>query len=803
MKKLSLLIAALLGISIMSYADTWVSMSKFKDETFQKYLSTVYKSYLSPDGESINVEQIYCVAITSMDNYGAIATLEGIKELINLRVLYLPGKVSSNKSSSLKSIDVSGMRYLEIIDNGSKVNYSINSITHEPSNSTATYDGKSNMAPKLVSVVAENCTKLRYVAIAGWKNLKTVSLKGSEAVESLFLGYNDAMETLDVSQLPNLTNTLKTTSSAVLPGSFTSPGYVDNCYAKASTNKTNVVVPNFGISSMSALKTLIIGNHPDWKGFSAQQDKVLEGVNLAGCPNLEAIDIMGNSTVASTGKESRRGATLLNKLVLPEALPYCKYFRVQQTSVKNLDLSALYDNALTVIVQANYITDFPINSFKKATTIYLRNNCLYHISQPNSIVNNFLFAENRLTELPCPNVKPSMTWGSNPADYNPQRRNVPEGTKAYKITDNPDFHNHIMYETGGGTKTKPAYYAVTGGHIGVEADGEDPCYFYFDYPDADGVYYFHYAMNKDQESKSYTQVTLHHGYDQVDYGYYSPEQGGLVKETETHYNGMGHLGLGHNITWVSGGVHPIDDITQTVKVKDFVPEVHTIDAPGLIYNTSSTLLVDRGDVNISLVVNLRPDHITAKRSAIVTLELANPETGEFTTMTANGDPVFYQITPAAATRTTAVQNPTTGLAAGTAEGHIDDLQWHDGATKSSRFAFHLGKTLYGYAGKSTEQNAARIVTYVCDSAEGADYDTAVRIAGGKGLAGDDYMYRVIQPVGLSQSATGVDDISIDADAGDAGSVYYDIRGMRIDSNNLQPGLYLKVTGKKVEKVHIR
>lgn len=51
--------------------------------------------------------------------------------------------------------------------------------------------------------------------------------------------------------------------------------------------------------------------------------------------------------------------------------------------------------------------------------------------------------------------------------------------------------------------------------------------------------------------------------------------------------------------------------------------------------------------------------------------------------------------------------------------------------------------------------------------------------------------------------TGVDNITIDTDDADVAPVYYDIKGVRVDGQNLIPGLYLKVTGKKVEKIRIR
>lgn len=801
MKKLIIALTAVFGILFSTQAETWVNLTEFKDAKFQAYLSSTYSKFLSTDKKQINVEQIYFVAITSMDKYGTIASLDGIKKLINLRALYLPGKASSNKTSSLTSIDVSGMRYLEIIDNGSKVGYSINANTHEPSNTAPTYDGKVNLASKLVTVIAEDCPKLRYVALAGCKKLKTVSLKGSTNIETYFIGSNDAMESLDVSELPKLTNTLKTKPSVPSVTSFSSPSYISSCYQAASTNKVNVEVPNFGVSYMTALKTLVLGNHPDWKGFSAQYDNVLESVNLTGCPNLEAIDILGSSVVSSTSTPYR-GAIALTDVVLPEILPATKYFRLQQTSVRKIDLSALYDNALNVIVQGNYITEFPLNDFKKATEILLRNNCIYLLSQPNSVVLKYCFSGNRLTELPCPNVKPTLTWDSNPKDYNPQTRNVPEGTLVYRITDDPSFRNHIMYEDATNSQKKD-YYAVSGGHIGDPDAGEDPCCFYFDYADADGVYFIHYQMGgttTTAKDKSYTQVTLRHGLDEIDDYYLNPLQGGLIKTTEAHYAGKGTMNLDHSITWTSGAIRMRTDLASTASLGEFDPQIHTIDAPGLIYNPSATLFVDRGDVDISLVVELRPDHITAGHSAVVAVELADPNTGVFAPMEVNGTPVFYQVSPASPLRDRAPSNPTDGLGAGTTYDFVDSPEWHDGVKPvSSRFAIHMGSLLHSYSGTAAENAAARLVTYVRDSSEPADFETAARIASGNATPVADYHYLVRQPIGILSTPTGVDNINTDIENTNTSVRYFNLQGAEV--TNPTPGaVYIRLAGGKASKI---
>ncbi len=54
---------------------------------------------------------------------------------------------------------------------------------------------------------------------------------------------------------------------------------------------------------------------------------------------------------------------------------------------------------------------------------------------------------------------------------------------------------------------------------------------------------------------------------------------------------------------------------------------------------------------------------------------------------------------------------------------------------------------------------------------------------------------------LAQRFTGIDNIVTDAE--NATPVYYTVQGVRVDNANLVPGLYIKVTGRKAEKVVIK
>lgn len=274
------------------------------------------------------------------------------------------------------------------------------------------------------------------------------------------------------------------------------------------------------------------------------------------------------------------------------------------------------------------------------------------------------------------------------------------------------------------------------------------------------------------------------------------ELGGLIKTTEAHYAGIGHMDLNHNIQWASGALRLTTDESK-VENAVFDPDLHLIEAPTEADNTSSTLFVDRGLVDISLVVKHQPDNITSARSAIITVELADKSTGKFATMTANGAPVYYQVTPATITRDTPAQNPT-DLKAGTAADHIDCFEWHDGVrTTSSTIAINMGTTLNGYDNSTYRNHAANIVTYVRNSAEAADAETAARIAAGNAVAGTDYVYRVFQPVGLSTSQTGVGNIT--TDVANNKVKYFNLQGIEV-ANPTAGNIYIRVENGKASKI---
>ena len=54
---------------------------------------------------------------------------------------------------------------------------------------------------------------------------------------------------------------------------------------------------------------------------------------------------------------------------------------------------------------------------------------------------------------------------------------------------------------------------------------------------------------------------------------------------------------------------------------------------------------------------------------------------------------------------------------------------------------------------------------------------------------------------MAQETSGIDDIA--TDNANAAPVFYTIQGVRVDASQLTPGLYIKVTGNKTEKVVIK
>lgn len=97
-----------------------------------------------------------------------------------------------------------------------------------------------------------------------------------------------------------------------------------------------------------------------------------------------------------------------------------------------------------------------------------------------------------------------------------------------------------------------------------------------------------------------------------------------------------------------------------------------------------------------------------------------------------------------------------------------------------QLAFDPANNVYAYQqSKSAAKNGLSVYSF---NAKAPTYTTA-----GPGL--------------IDGTVTGVEDVNVSPDEG-VETIWYDIRGVRVDGDALVPGLYLKVTGNKVEKVRV-
>lgn len=282
--------------------------------------------------------------------------------------------------------------------------------------------------------------------------------------------------------------------------------------------------------------------------------------------------------------------------------------------------------------------------------------------------------------------------------------------------------------------------------------------------------------------------------------------GGLKHVAACHYEQSGDSYLQHSATWVSGPIHTIDG-TDEVAESEFDPSLHRIVAPDNADNTADGRLeIDRGHWNVSLVVSLHPDNETATHHAITTVEMRDNATNTYSPLTEGGQPVYVQTSPAGTSYTDARHNLPTlkeGEKQGTVDTFTPSYDWTDAssATTSSQFALHMGYRFYDnyVATKRTDGTVAKLVTYVTPKSVGAA--DAARIASGQGTPSTEYLYKVEQPLYISDKATGVADPV--ADPSLSTPEYYTIEGVRLPGRPSAPGLYIERRGTTATKIFLR
>lgn len=314
-------------------------------------------------------------------------------------------------------------------------------------------------------------------------------------------------------------------------------------------------------------------------------------------------------------------------------------------------------------------------------------------------------------------------------------------------------------------------------------------------------------LSMDQTTFSGTPmtITIMGGAAQPEYVY-----GGLKHTVESHYEGKGMADLNHTATWVSGPIHTLDGIDEA-SAMEFDPSLHRIVAPAEPDNTADArLAVDRGHWNLSLVVGLHPDNETAKNCALTTLEMRDNATGTYAAVTEGDKPVYFQTFPSnteyadddARHNAPALKE---GERAGTLKEFAPDHNWTDDAeaTTSAQFAFDMGYRFYDnyVATNTTDGIVGKVVTYVLPAP--ADGATATRIANAQGTPGTDYLYKVEQPVYISDKATGVEAIEATGAAGTTTAEYYTLQGVRLAARPSDAGIYIEKRGAVAKKIAIR
>lgn len=483
-------------------------LTSFKDKTFQTYLSTAYKSSLSTDKTQINVLNITSVNVSG-ETYRDIVTLDGIKELVNLKYLYLPGKTASNFAYSLKSVDVSGMSQLEIIDNGLYVTCKVSTDAYNFTEAKVTNSGVSSIGSiPFEELVAEDCPKLKYVAVGSVKytNLKSVKLSGSTNIEALYI-YSDGLTSLDVSGLPKLQNIIKTTGTT-------------GKYTTSSRNK----MPNFAINACKNLSSLILGEHADWEALGVSLCPSIETLDISGLPGLKDFAYRAYSTSSATAGDGR-GLGKLKEIIFAQEYPSMTSFTLYHNSMRTLDTSSFDKTVKSFIARGGYLRKLDVGKLVKATAVDVSFNCLYEISLPPSkACKGFFFKYNRAVTMPYPGDTHKSLMTTSNGDYHENIRNVGRVMR-YKVFDDKKMTDYVMTEDDTQANRKD-YYAPQGGHFGKEEDGEDPCYFYFDNEYVTGKYWMYFpnsyattGTNKGKPSSivSYALFTMSRAYpDQYD-----------------------------------------------------------------------------------------------------------------------------------------------------------------------------------------------------------------------------------------------------------------------------------------------
>lgn len=463
---ISVVCGMLMAVSVAN-AENWVDFNatNFPDKNFRDLLSNVatYSSAFDKTGHpgKINVDAITELNLGINNNYAkAMTSAKGVELMHNLTKITLFSSSNTSTIAStvrhLKTLDVSGLQYLTTITCGvfSSINANSSWVTSNGP-SELTNAAKSKKTCLLTSLIADNCPRLTEVRLAGYANLETFSIEGSENIEELYLADCQALKSLDVSGLKKLKN----------DGACTLLGLTR--YA------------NLSLLRCKALENLVLAKEGE--------ESPLEFLDLTDCIKLKDVDLssltkakyifMNNNSVGAT-----------DNMVLGE-YPDLEKFEIKNTNLSTLDFGAL-KNASTIKLSYSQFACIETEKFTKGTNIDLTYNKLRHVTlPPNRACYSFEIGGNELTDVPQfrtadTNGKWKYTYPSmNGRTTRAMTRNVGPVMK-YRIFDSPESAAFFV-KSDVGTYAK----APVGAHLGELAAGEDPCYIYFDDDFREVTYY--------------------------------------------------------------------------------------------------------------------------------------------------------------------------------------------------------------------------------------------------------------------------------------------------------------------------
>lgn len=513
---LSLLACIMPAFSQEDYTEALIPLTAkyFPDANFRAYLEAKNKSNVSTVS---GVKMLDRTAVSEINlnftngkvnniqvNYTSIKSLEGIKYLINLQTITLPA-ITKTTAYSLESLDVSGLKQLMKITNGSSHYKLSNHVV------SGTYTPATKFKLPLKTIVANDCPRLSEICLNGYQSLESITLGGTTgpAVEEFYI-LNTGLKKLDVSNLVNLHNTIQI-------GSFIERYWTDYDDI-VNANEGMKSYYTFSTKDCSELTELIVGDI-DLKLLDVSYCDKLTSIDLSGLTNLVCFQAQFHQGTRTTKYSNNDKSThyacdhsytqaskgSLARIKVGAGHKHLRYFHVTGGKLTNagIDIENLAPEMLDLSLNTNMLTAFDITPFKKLTELDLGYNRIHHLDlPPNKNINSLGLSDNCLTRMDQFKKGSTLVYSSLPGGGRIHPFQYIRKGKAYryKIMDDPADGQYV--EQADDTNNQKYYWAVNGGHIGnpdndekifggeLTGRKEDSRYFYFDSPLTDGTYWY-------------------------------------------------------------------------------------------------------------------------------------------------------------------------------------------------------------------------------------------------------------------------------------------------------------------------